>query len=137
MTRHVETTRTRRSLLAAVGAAAAGGLAGCRGDGGDATATATPTEGCSPSAADLSKSVPAPYQGAESKGGLTREPSRLLPKSRGDYQREPNGDQRCSRCSYYIPDKNGDCLGACVRIEGLIDPGGYCEYYRTQVGGGW
>lgn len=125
---------TRRRLLAL--AAATGTLGGCSvagfGPGGGSEDCGTPAAD-----ADLSGPVPAAYRGVESTGELERKPSKLLAKAEADYQRRPNGDQECSKCSYYVPDRNDDCLGACVRVEGLIAPSGYCEYYRTQTGGGW
>ncbi|MFB6151208.1 MAG: hypothetical protein ABEJ40_05325 [Haloarculaceae archaeon] len=130
---------SRRRLLGATGALALAGLAGCSGssggdgggsDGGDGGGCSTPPE-------DLGDTVPGEYEGAESKGGLSRKPSKLLTKEEANYEREPNGDQQCSKCAYYVPDKNGDCAGACVRVGGMIDPSGYCDYYRTKVGGGW
>lgn len=121
----------RRTLLAATGSlATAVAVAGC-------TSGSTTTAGCSNEPENLDQPVPSVYEGATSNADITREPDRLIPRSEIDYQREPNGDQQCSKCSFYIPDKNGDCVGACVRIAGMVDPAGYCGYYRTQVGGGW
>lgn len=125
-----QTTPTRRRVLTATGALAVGTLAGCSGSSDGSGGGCTPPE-------DLSGPVPEAYEGAESKGGLPRKPSKLLTKSEADHQDDPNGDQQCSKCAYFIPDKNDDCAGACVRVEGLIPDDGYCEYYRTQVGGGW
>lgn len=132
-----DTKTQRRHLLKELSILISGPLAGCtsgRGFMGNSGAT---TGGCSDVPDNLSGPVPEPYRGATSQGGLSRKPSKLLSKSKANYQREPNRNQKCSKCSYYIPDKNGNCLGACVRVEGKILPNGWCEYYRAQVGGGW
>jgi len=127
------TSIDRRTLLAATGSfAVTVAIAGCSSgedDGGDSE--------CENEPENLDQTVPETYEGATSTADIERHPSRLISRSEVDYQREPNGNQKCSKCSFYIEDKNGDCVGACVRIEGMADPEGYCGQYQTQVGGGW
>jgi hypothetical protein len=125
----------RRTVLGAGGALAMAGLAGCSLLGG--SSDGSDGDDCPPPPDDLSGPVPAAYEGATSEADIEREPGRLIDRVEANYQSEPNGDQRCERCSFYVPDENGDCLGACVRVEGYTEPDGWCEYYRTQVGGGW
>lgn len=124
----------RRTLLAKGTTAVLVGLAGCSYSGIPGMQTESD---CPRPPENLAVPVPEIYERATSEGDIERDPEQLLDRTEAGYQSEPNGDQRCERCSYYIPDKNDDCLGACVRIKGYVDPDGWCEYYRTQVGGGW
>lgn len=124
----------RRTLLGTGTALAVSGLAGCSFIGGS---TGSQQGDCPTPPGDLTDSVPAVYEGATSQGDVERDPTELLARADANYQSSPNGEQRCERCSYYIEDKNEDCLGACVRVAGYVDPDGWCEYYRTEVGGGW
>ena len=111
----------RRRLLSLLGSGLAAGLAGCGGDGEPTpTDTATPTE---------SGGVPAAYETATSLGGSQRDPSSLVSKSAVSYQEEPSDGQQCSNCQLYIPDKNGDGLGACAVVEGTIAPEAWCTSY--------
>lgn len=114
-------TRRRFLLLTAAGATA--GLAGCggtdggEGDGGDGGDTPT------------SEPVPDEYRTATAQGGAQRDPGALSTKAAVNYQPEPNDGQQCSGCRFYIPDRNGDGLGACAIVEGTIDPAGWCVSY--------
>jgi len=45
------------------------------------------------------------------------------------YQDKPNGDMRCSNCSFFIPGKTSTADGACQVVEGAISPQGYCIMY--------
>jgi len=109
----------RRTIVALLASGATGALAGCGGDGnGDSTPTATTGDG-----------VPEAYRTATGLGGGQRDPAALATQSAVNYQSEPQGGTQCSGCSYYVPDKNGDGLGACTIVEGTIDPSGYCTSY--------
>jgi len=119
--------RSRRRFIHLGGVTLLAGLAGCGGGGGDAegtddadgeggtTATGTP--------------VPDQYATATALGGSQRDPDGLSSKSAVNYQSEPNEGQQCSGCQFYIPDKNGDGLGACSIVAGVIDPQGWCTSY--------
>jgi len=113
----------RRTMLALLGSGAAGSLAGC-GGGGEPTPTSTAADG-----------VPEEYRTATGLDGGQRDPDALSSQSAVNYQSEPEGGKQCSGCSYYIPDKNGDGLGACTIVEGTIDPSGYCTSYVAQDSG--
>ncbi|WP_324664422.1 nitrous oxide reductase accessory protein NosL [Haloarcula sediminis] len=117
------TALDRRTMLALLGSGAAGALAGC-GGGGDPTPTATTGDG-----------VPEAYRTATGLGDGQRDPDALATQSAVNYQSEPQGGKQCSGCSYYVPDKNGDGLGACTIVEGTIDPSGYCTSYVAHEGG--
>lgn len=136
MSRTDPTRLRRRTLLATLGASAAFGLAGCGGDGdgggGDGD-TATPT--ASPTATP-GEGVPAEYETATALNGQQRSPDALSTKDTVNYQTEPEGDQQCSNCAFYIEDKNGDGLGACAIVEGTIDPQGWCVSYSRYEGAG-
>jgi hypothetical protein len=66
--------------------------------------------------------------------GTTRDPERLSSKQAVSYQSSPNDGQQCSDCRYYIPDKNGDGLGACTLVEGTIEPTGWCVTFSEYQG---
>lgn len=107
---------TRRRLLRWVGAGPAAVLAGCTGGDGE-----TP------------ESVPETYRTATAQSGDTRDPDQVAAKEVVDYQAEPNGDQRCAECRFFVPDRDGDGLGACAIVEGTIDPDGWCSSYAPPV----
>jgi nitrous oxide reductase accessory protein NosL len=111
---------SRRQVLATLGLGTVA-LAGCGGDGGDATPARTET-----AAGDA---VPAAYETATALGGLERNPDQLSTKDAVNYQTEPSGGQQCSNCRYYVADKNGDGLGACAIVEGTISPEAWCVSY--------
>jgi len=104
-------------MLALLGSSSAASIAGCGGDG-DGTPTGTASDG-----------VPAEYRTAAGLDGGQRDPTALSTQSAVSYQSEPQDRKQCSGCSYYIPDKNGDGVGACTIVEGTIDPSGYCTSY--------
>jgi nitrous oxide reductase accessory protein NosL len=114
----ITTDLDRRRVLALLGAGVASGLAGCGGDG--STPTATSTGG-----------VPAAYETATSIGGVRRDPGALSARAAVNYQEEPNGDEQCSNCRYYIEDRNGDGAGACAVVEGTIAPDAWCVSYAA------
>lgn len=139
--------RTRRRFLLLTSAAATS-VAGCVGDGtaGDES-TGDETE-ASESAGDDGKTasegdgtetnaggggalgpVPAAYETAVALNGDTRDPANVQSKQALKYQSEPNGNQQCSNCRFYIEDKNGDGLGACTLVEGKIEPDAWCVTY--------
>jgi hypothetical protein len=93
---------------------------------GEAPATGTPA---------LSGPVPAVYRAATNQGGAERNPDSLQSKNAVQYQSQPKSGQRCSGCLFYIPDKNGDGLGACSVVEGYIQPEGWCVSYSPSQNG--
>lgn len=80
---------------------------------------------------ELRGPVPAAYRTATSQGGMKRDPDELTSKGGANYtsagvkQRE----QTCADCRYYIPDKEGDGLGACSAVKGYIEPKAWCTLY--------
>jgi hypothetical protein len=125
----------RRRLLALIGSGLTAGLAGCAGGGGDdeatptAATTPTATATATPTSSGGSESVPAEYETATSLSGTERNPDALSSQSAVNYQEEPKDGQQCSNCQFYIEDKNGDGLGACAIVAGVVDPEGYCVSY--------
>jgi nitrous oxide reductase accessory protein NosL len=115
----------RRRLLALIGASSAVALAGCAGGGDDGDGS-SPTD--TPTPSDV---VPEEYRTAASLNDRQRDPDALSAKSDVNYQSEPDGGQQCSGCAYYIPDRNGDGVGACSIVEGNIEPSGYCVSYAA------
>lgn len=94
------------------------------------TANGTSDDGrTTTSTADLSGPVPTAYRTATSQGGTERNPDSLQSKGAVEYQSQPKDGQRCSGCLFYIPDKNGDGLGACSVVAGYIEPAAWCASY--------
>lgn len=119
---------TRRSFLL-VAAAITSGLAGC---GGGGEPTPTPTEPPTEPEPDDGEGVPDGYATATAIGGNRRNPEALSTKEAVQYQSEPSDGEQCSNCIFYIPDQNGDGLGACAIVEGTIEPEGWCASYSPQ-----
>lgn len=137
---------TRRRFLLLATAGAAGGLAGCGGGGGDGDGGGGngdgETERPSPTETDgngggtgTPEPVPSEYETATSLGGTRRNPNGLSTQAAVEYQSSPNDGNRCSECQFYIPDMNGDGLGACAIVEGLIDPEGWCVSFAPYEDG--
>ena len=96
----------------------------------DDTATEGPdTKATNSGTPALSGSVPDVYQTAASQAGSKRNPDALQSKSAVQYQTQPKNGQQCSGCMFYIPDENGDGLGACSVVEGYIQPTAWCASY--------
>jgi hypothetical protein len=130
-------TRRRILLLTATGATA--GLAGCGGgadgdDGGDEPAP-SPTDSPAPTSTPggggggTPEPVPEEYVTATALGGTQRNPDGLSSQAAVRYQSRPKNGQQCSDCRFYIPDKNGDELGACAIVAGKVAPEGWCVSY--------
>lgn len=115
--------RTRRTFLHAAGGILIG-LAGC-----------TESSNTNGNETELSGPVSEEYETATSQDGSKRNPENLYSKSGVNYQSEPRNDQQCRDCVFYIPDKNGDGLGACTEVEGYIEPGGWCTLYQRYESG--
>jgi nitrous oxide reductase accessory protein NosL len=124
MRERTTTLLDRRTMLALLGSGSAAALAGCAG-GSDTTPTPTETS---------SGGVPEEYRTASGLDGTQRNPDALSTQNAVSYQSEPQNGQQCSGCAYYIPDKNGDGLGACTIVAGTIDPSGYCTSYVAHEG---
>lgn len=124
----------RRRFLTASGVVLIPPIAGCSGSQSGTETSACPAE----TSADLSGQVPEEYHTAHAQvEDYKRDPDDLISKEKAEYQREPKFENSCETCATFIPDKNGDCLGACIRVEGLIDPTGWCEYYSDASGVSW
>ena len=98
---------------------------GGNGENGDGDDEPPRTEGLGP--------VPEEYETAEDVSGQQRDPDSLLEYDDVNYQSQPVGDQRCDGCRYWIPDKNGDELGACSLVAGEIEANGWCSRYAPQT----
>jgi hypothetical protein len=128
-------TRRRILLLTATGATA--GLAGCGGgaDGGDGggeptqAPTDSPTPTSTPGGDGTPEPVPEEYATATAQDGTQRNPDGLSSQAAVRYQLQPKDGQQCSGCRFYIPDRNGDELGACAIVAGKIAPEGWCVSY--------
>lgn len=111
---------SRRAVLHLLGAGALTGLAGCASNSQNDK---------------LSGPVPNAYRTATSLGGMKRDPDSLRSKDGANYQSNGPEQSKCANCRYYIPDKNGDGLGACSMVEGYIEPKAWCSLYAPYQKG--
>jgi hypothetical protein len=133
----------RRQFLYVTAAAAAASLAGCSGGGPDgdsgaggadtATPTATPTDTAGGDGGDTD-TVPEEYRTATALNGQQRNPDAVASKEAVSYQDEPADGRQCSGCQFYIPDQNGDGVGACAIVAGNVAPEAYCVSYVAYEG---
>lgn len=63
---------------------------------------------------------------------MKRDPDNLMSKEDVNYRSEGSSQSNCANCRYYIPDKNGDDLGACSLVEGDIEPKAWCSRYAPH-----
>ncbi|RJX43980.1 hypothetical protein DM826_04695 [Halonotius aquaticus] len=132
-----ETPNSRRQFLRVAGAAAiTTSLAGCGGSGGGTDNSESTTESTEESGGGGSESEPVPEseRTAKALGGIERDPDALQDPEALNYQSTPNNGQQCNGCQYYVPDQNGDGMGACTLVSGQIDPEGWCISYAAYNG---
>lgn len=127
----------RRAVLELSALSLTAALAGC--SSGDGDSSDSEPETCQEQApSDLSGPVPETYREATAQvEDYTRNPDELMSKETADYQHEPKFGNKCETCAKFVLDRNDDCLGACVRVEGLIEPWGWCENYQDASGVSW
>lgn len=125
----------RRTFLGLIGAGSTVALAGCLGSdtGQSAEADTTTAADSAPTTTRAggsgNDSVPARYETATGLSDRRRDPASLTAKNTVAYQSSPKGGQGCSGCQHFIPPKGDDELGACVLVEGRIDPDGWCKLF--------
>lgn len=68
---------------------------------------------------------------ATSQGGQQRDPSGLVSPESLNYQDQPKNGQQCSGCQFYVPDANGDGMGACTVVSGPVSPEGWCSSWTA------
>lgn len=54
-------------------------------------------------------------------------------KSALKYQDHPNGKQKCSGCSLFIPGKTAKADGQCKVVAGSISPNGWCTAFAPKT----
>ena len=54
-------------------------------------------------------------------------------KSQFKYQDKPNGKQKCSGCSLFVPGKTATANGSCKVVEGAISPNGWCTAFAPKT----
>lgn len=54
-------------------------------------------------------------------------------KSQFKYQDKPNGNQKCSECSLFIPGKTASEDGECKVVDGAISPSGWCTAFSPKA----
>lgn len=131
-----ESPNSRRQFLRVAGAAAiTTSLAGCGGSGGgDSSEPTADSNEESTDAGSEPEPVPESERTAESLGGIERDPDALQDPEALNYQSTPNNGQQCDGCQYYVPDQDGDGMGACTLLSGEVDPEGWCISYAVYTG---
>ena len=51
-----------------------------------------------------------------------------LAKAEAHYQDQPNGQQHCAACAFYIPP------AACQMVRGEVSPNGWCDRFQPRAG---
>jgi hypothetical protein len=62
-------------------------------------------------------------------GAIITRPSQVLAKISGQqaqYQSRPNGDRRCSECSFFV------APASCQLVDGEISPDGWCHFFAAK-----
>jgi hypothetical protein len=134
---------SRRWFLGLAGTAAVAGIAGCSGDDGGSDGSGTggaetdraeaEPDGGGGSGGSLGP-VPEEYVTATAQDGTERSPDSVASKEAVRYQSEPKDGAQCTGCRFYVPDRNGDGLGACAVVAGEIEPGAWCSSYVEYEG---
>lgn len=145
-------TNSRREFLAAVGISATSAVAGCLDDGSgddrggprnsnhhedetdgnhydDENVDGHHRDNDMHHRRDRLDPVPAAYETATAIGGTVRDPNSLASKAAVNYRPMPEAGEQCAGCRYYIPDTDGDSLGACAVVAGRIEPDGWCTSF--------
>lgn len=60
---------------------------------------------------------------------MSRASAQSLAKSAVNYQEEPNGEQRCDNCTFWLPGETADAVGGCSMVQGEIAPEAWCAIY--------
>ena len=125
------TAGDRRTFLRLVGGGSALALAGCLGGEGfdGANANDGETETTTQTSGGANDSVSARYVTATGLSGRQRDPDSLTDKATVAYQPNPSDGQGCSGCQHFIPPKGDDKAGACVLVEGRIQPDAWCKLF--------
>ena len=55
-----------------------------------------------------------------------------LEKDAVNYQEEPQGEQRCSNCVFWLPGEDPEGVGACSMVQGEILPEAWCAIWAPQ-----
>jgi hypothetical protein len=121
----VRCDRSRRCFLGLVAGGLSTAAAGCSSSGGS-DGESTAEDGVPP---ELQGPVADPYETAEGQAGTKRNPNRLSEKPTVNYQDTPRDGESCANCGAYIPDKNGDGLGACVLVTGYFETDDWCAVW--------
>ncbi|MFC4543515.1 high-potential iron-sulfur protein [Halosolutus amylolyticus] len=121
----------RRRFLRIAGTSPVLVLAGCLSDDeGVETDDDRPDDYCFD---QLEGSVPAVERNAVSIDGVERkDESELLSKEDAAYQCGPQDGQLCGNCTFYIDDKDGDGIGACTEVEGMIRSVDWCGIWAAR-----
>lgn len=48
------------------------------------------------------------------------------------YQSTPKNGQKCSQCTFYIPNSNPKSNGTCKIVDGSISPNGWCTAWSKK-----
>ncbi|AXG05055.1 hypothetical protein DU500_00670 [Haloplanus rubicundus] len=77
-----------------------------------------------------------PYRTARSQAGERLNPDPLARKEDVSFQGteaavEAGAAESGEDCAESIPDRNGDGFGACAKVEGYVDPAGWCVLWES------
>ena len=53
-------------------------------------------------------------------------------KAQFKYQNTPKNGQKCSGCTFYVPNGNPKANGACKLVDGSISPNGWCTAWSAK-----
>ena len=48
------------------------------------------------------------------------------------YQGTPKNGQKCSQCTFFIPNSNAKSNGTCKIVDGAISPNGWCTAFSKK-----
>lgn len=64
---------------------------------------------------------------------VTAARAQALEKSAVQYQEEPNNDQRCDNCVFWLPGADAEAVGACSMVQGEILPQAWCAIWAPAA----
>ena len=72
--------------------------------------------------------TPKADEGGTQMGATNTQGGAKVSKQAAKYQESPNGDQRCSKCAYFLANSN-----TCERVEGKVSPDGWCALWTKKT----
>ncbi len=63
---------------------------------------------------------------------LTAKAAGTMPKANVKFQDHPNGANKCSTCTYFVPGGSPTAVGACKVVAGPIAPNAWCVLFAPK-----